>query len=127
MTPRPAPGSTQTSAPPFSLSLLAELLRRTERERGLIAARRLARRLDYARLTALARQGIEAEEADNDPSLLDPRHLFLFGMRGPEVARFQRALCTMGYRCAVTGVFDAGTLERYRSWRETVLFGKELS
>lgn len=100
---------------PLTLRVLGRTLADLERDRGLIVARRLVAALDYDRLTSLARGG----GPDDDPALLDPRHVLLWGMRGPEVAALQAALVSLGYPASRTGTFDDDTLAAYRAWLGT--------
>ncbi len=104
-----------THTVPLTLRLLQEVLAAVEDREGLINARRLAAALDYDRLTELAHRGATGE-AENDPALIDPRYLVLWGMHGEPVVQLQDALVSLGFAAPRTGRYCDATYAVYRTW-----------
>ncbi len=98
-----------------TLLAIGAVLEETEREEGLIPARRLAAALDYDLLTRLARRGLAGEPA-NHPEHIPRRFLLLLGMRGARVRDFQEALVSLGHPVRISGVYDDATYRAYWSW-----------
>lgn len=114
-------GSFNTIFVPSGITLrdIDKLARRLEEVAGAPAIRSFFARLDYGRLTELARLGIREGVPDNDANLLPERYILLLGMKNRRVALTQAWLRSQGFAdCPQTGAFDEATLQVYRIWRE---------
>ena len=118
-----------------TLEELGAVLKEVALDHGELVAAKLARALDYDRLTDLCRRFL-ANPADtaNDPNRhISPRHLLLLGMddgllpaaeqagRHPDddagpVRESTRALHDLGFPCPESPIFTEEVLEAYLAW-----------